>query len=230
MHSMSTVNLSLFHVRCPPEIAPAVGAKSPLLLMLHGVRSNEDDLFSLSPYIDERFCVISIRAPLTLGLGQYGWYHVSFQPDHIERDARELELARQRLVAFIDEVVSIYDVDPRRIYLIGFSQGAIMSLALMLTAPQLLAGVAAMSGSFPDEVLPLIAAPEQMQNFPVIAVHGIQDDVIPIAEARRLRDVLAGLPVKLDYREYPMRHQISDQSLDDVCGWLITQLDRIKVG
>ncbi|MCL4505919.1 MAG: alpha/beta fold hydrolase [Chloroflexi bacterium] len=227
---MSTVNLSLYHVRRPPEIAPAVGAKAPLLLMLHGVRSNEDDLFSLIPYIDERFCVISIRAPLTLGPGQYGWYQVAFQPDRIERNAHELELARQRLVAFIKEAVSTYDLDPHRVYLMGFSQGAIMSLAVMLTAPQMLAGVAAMSGSLPDEVLPIAAAQEQLKDFPVIVVHGFHDDIIPIAEARRLRDYLTDLPVELDYREYPMRHQISDQSLDDVCGWLIAQLNRDKAG
>ena len=227
---MSTVDLSLYHVMRLPEIPPAPGAKSPVLLMLHGVRSNEDDLFSLTPYIDERFCIISIRAPLTLGPGQYGWYHVTFYPDHIDRDAHELELARQKLVAFIGEVVKAYDVDPRRVYLMGFSQGAIMSLALMLTKPRLLAGVVAMSGSLPDEVLPISADAQKLQGFQAIIVHGVQDDVIPVAEARRLRDYLAGLPIVLDYREYPMRHQISDQSLDDVSGWLIAQLDKSQAG
>ena len=42
-------------------------ASPPLLLLLHGVGSNEYDLFGLAPYLDKRFLIISMRAPYTLG-------------------------------------------------------------------------------------------------------------------------------------------------------------------
>ena len=51
---------------------------APLLILLHGVGSNEQDLIGLAPALDPRFFVVSARAPITLGYGAYGWYHVQF--------------------------------------------------------------------------------------------------------------------------------------------------------
>ncbi|MCL5995910.1 MAG: phospholipase, partial [Chloroflexi bacterium] len=186
---------------------------------------DEEDLFSLIPYIDERFLVLSARAPLALGPGQYGWYHFFMGPDGIDRDVGEAEQSRLQIIAFIREAVEAYGADAARVYLMGFSQGAIMSLSVMLTEPELLAGVVAMSGMLPREVQPMVAAPERLKDFPVLVVHGVDDGVLPIQEGRALRQYLSQVPVRLDYREYPMRHQISDESLDDVCGWLKNEYD-----
>ena len=226
---MSTANLSLYHLVRPPETPASNGAKPPLLILLHGLRSNETDLFSLTPYLDERFLIVSVRAPYALGLDQYAWYRVTFDSTGSERNVEDFECSLEVLTRFIGEVVSTYDADPQRVYLMGFSQGAITSVATLLTRPQLLTGVVAMSGALPYEILPSAAAPERLTNIPVLVVHGIYDDVLPIAEGRTLRLHLSTLPVQLDYREYPMRHQISDQSLDDVCGWLIEELNRTQV-
>jgi len=46
----------------------------PLLILLHGYGSNEDDLFSFAPELPEEFLIISARAPLTLGVDSYAWY------------------------------------------------------------------------------------------------------------------------------------------------------------
>jgi phospholipase/carboxylesterase len=52
----------------------------PLLLLLHGVGSNEHDLFGLAPLLDQRFVVVSLCAPITLGPGNYAWFEVAFTP------------------------------------------------------------------------------------------------------------------------------------------------------
>ena len=57
-------------------------------------------------------------------------------------------------------------------------------------------------------------------------VHGTADQVLPVREGRATRDFLNTLGVTFDYREYPMAHQISDASLDDIDSWLSAQLDR----
>ncbi len=226
MQSMSTEQLSLAHLVRPPETDGAPDTLPPLLILLHGVRSNEQDLFALIPYLDERFIVVSARAPILMGRNQFGWYHVAFYADHIDRDEAEFEQSRKQLLQFISEAVARYGADPKRVYLMGFSQGSIMSLAVMLTQPELLAGVVVQSGSLPVEVLPIAASPDRLKDFPVLVVHGLYDNVLPIAEGRAIKEYFSQLPVKLDYHEYPMRHEISDQSLDDVCGWLIAQLNR----
>ena len=67
--------LSLVHLARQPLVK---GGSPPLLLLLHGVGSNEYDLFELAPYLDKRFLIISARAPNTLGRDSYAWFEVSF--------------------------------------------------------------------------------------------------------------------------------------------------------
>src|SRR5262245_61781763 len=61
-NGMSDRTFSLFHQVAPPK--GGLGGKPPLLLLLHGYGANEDDLFSLAPYLDGRFMIVSPRAPI----------------------------------------------------------------------------------------------------------------------------------------------------------------------
>jgi phospholipase/carboxylesterase len=196
-----------------------------LLLLLHGVGSHEGDLMGLSPYLDERFFIVSARGPVTLGPGMYAWFHVLLDPIQPQINAQEAEHSRITLLLFIDEVAAAYNTDPSRTYVMGFSQGAIMSLSLALTRPETLAGVVAMSGRVLPEVLPKMAPAEAMRGLPILMVHGTEDVVLPIHHGRAGRDRLSALPVALTYREYSMGHNVSEESLADVATWLRQRLD-----
>jgi phospholipase/carboxylesterase len=215
--------LSLTHLvrepRAQSEDAP------PLLLLLHGIGSNEADLFGLTPYIDERFLVVSARAPVVLGPGSYGWFRIDFTPEGMTADIEQAKRSLELLHGFIGELTEAYSTDERRTYLAGFSQGAMMSLALMLTRPERVAGVAAMSGRLPAQVLNSVHDREALAGLPVIITHGIYDPVLPVAGARAARKYLEALPVELTYREYPMGHEVSAESLRDVSAWLAGVLD-----
>ncbi len=219
---MNPASLSLQHL-----IRPAKGTNGnpPLLILLHGIGSHEHDLFGLTPYLDERFFVVSARGPHTLMPGGYAWYHADFLPDRVIVNSAEAAESRQTLIGFIGEAVAAYGADPRRVYLMGFSQGAIMSIGVMLTAPSTIAGVVAMSGRLLDEMKPT-SAPDGLDGFPIIMTHGEYDNVIPIRFARETKDYLETLPVKLTYCEYPMAHQVSEQSLMDVIAWLGERLNQ----
>src|SRR5262245_53278878 len=122
----------------------AVVGKPPLLLLLHGYGSNEDDLFSLAPYLDERFLIISARAPVALtsfSFASYAWFSLGFTPQGVIIDEREAESSRLTLHGFINEVVELHQIDPGAVYLLGFSQGAMMSLSVALTFPGTAAAV-----------------------------------------------------------------------------------------
>lgn len=220
---MNPSTFSLHHLVRPPKVN---SPKPPLLILLHGVGSNEQDLFGLAPLLDERFLVLSVRAPINLMPGSYAWFHLEFVDGTPRINPVEAESSRVTILQFIDQAVRAYDADPRAVYLMGFSQGAIMSASLMLTEPEVLAGVIAMSGRILPEVRPKASAPERLIGFPVMVVHGIYDDVLPISYGRASRDYLTTLPVDLTYREYPMAHQITEDSLGDARAWLSTQLDR----
>ena len=218
--------LSLVHlVRQPIVKAEA----PPLLLLLHGVGSNEDDLFGLAPYLDERFLIISVRAPNTLGPGSYAWFAVDFTPRGPVIDPAQAEASREALIDFISEAITAYGVDPNQVYMMGFSQGAIMSASVALTRPDLVAGVALMSGRILPEIQSLMAAPEKLEGLPILVVHGIADSVLPIGHGRASRQLLASLPVELTYHEYSMGHEVSQESLADVSSWLSAQLDKAQL-
>jgi phospholipase/carboxylesterase len=224
---MSPQSLSLFHLTRPPTTkSPA--ERPPLLLLLHGVGSNESDLMGLAPYLDPRFFVISARAPLTLGPGAFGWYHVQFSPQGPSYDPAEAEQGRQAVENFIGEAVSAYGLAPDAVFLMGFSQGAIMSLGVALTKPERVAGVVAMSGRLLPEFAAQAAAPERLAQKPFLVIHGTRDTVLPIAFGREIRDRLGDLPVRLTYREYEMAHEVTEDSIDTVAYWLIDRLEGQK--
>ncbi len=199
----------------------------PLLLLLHGIGSNEHDLFGLTPYLDKRFLVVSARAPIALEPG-YGWFHIDYTPQGLVADLTQAEQSRLLLLEFIDELIKAYSVDPKGVYLLGFSQGAMMSLSVALTRPDKIAGVAAMSGRLPRQTLEKMARPEALEGLPIFVAHGIYDPVIPVEYGRASREMLEALPVRLTYREYPMGHEVTMESLQDAAGWLSSTLDEYR--
>ena len=71
---MTTAPLSLEHIIRPSTIT---NGKPPVLFMLHGYGSNEEDLFSFAPELPGELCIISIRAPYTLQPYGYAWYAIN---------------------------------------------------------------------------------------------------------------------------------------------------------
>ena len=173
-----TASLSLHHVVRPPAAPPAPGDRAPLLVLLHGVGGNEDAMLALAPAVDPRFLVVSARGPIVLGPRAFGWFHVTFTPQGPAIDADEAAASWAAITRFVDEAVSAYDADPARVYLAGFSQGAIMGLATLLTAPSRVAGVVAMSGRLLPEVLPHAAPAAALDGKAVLIVHGTDDNVV----------------------------------------------------
>ena len=222
---MNKETLSLTHLIREPAREMATGPP-PLLLLLHGVGSNERDLMGLAPWLDERFFVVSARAPITLGYDAYGWFRFEFTPNGPEvSDPREAERSYYLILRFIDELAEAYRIDPDRTYLMGFSQGTIMSLSVALTRPEKVVGVVAISGRFPDAIRPQIAPPEKLRGLPILLQHGTEDPVLPVYYGRAAREILDGLPVKLEYHEYRMGHHVTQESLADVSAWLTARLD-----
>jgi phospholipase/carboxylesterase len=220
---MRANTLSLTHLAAEPR--EQSDGPPPLLLLLHGVGSNEEDLFGLAPYLDARFIIVSARAPVVLGPGSYGWFQIELTPEGMVADIGQAKRSLGLLPGLIDELIEAYEADEARIYVAGFSQGAMMSLALLLTRPEKLAGVVAMSGRLPTQALGPAPDRKALAEKPVLITHGVYDPVLPVEEGRAAREYLEALPVKLTYREYPMGHEVSLESLKDVSEWLSQRLD-----
>jgi len=221
---VSTINSSLTHLVREPGRRRGQ-SPAPLLLLLHGIGSNEEDLFGLAPYLDERFIVVSARAPVVMGAGAYGWFDIEFTPQGMRADVEQAKRSLELLPGFLDGLVKTYGAGDKCMYVAGFSQGAMMGLALALTRPEKIAGVVAMSGRFPSLVLEHELDQKALSGMPVLVTHGLYDPVLPIEEGRGIQKTLEALPVELTYREYPMGHEVTLESLRDVSAWLSSELD-----
>lgn len=198
--------------------------KSPLLLLLHGFGADENDLFGLASFMDERFFIASVQAPYALDFGGRAWFELYFQMGQVTGfNAEQFEQSRQMVLEFVDEIVAEHDLDAERGYLCGFSQGSMMSLSAMFSEPEKFAGVIAMSGRAAKEMV-VEENIDKLKDFPILVTHGTLDQVLPIENGRATKEILSRLLVNLEYKEYPMAHEISPESLRDVSSWLSLQL------
>lgn len=196
----------------------------PLLVFLHGFGSNEHDLMGLAPYLDDRLAIASTRAIYDIGFG-YAWYYLYGVPGNLQHDDTSRAQSLEVLTQYIEKLPAAIGADASRIYLFGFSQGAVMSLNLALTAPHLVAGVVAVSGYLDTQITPQIA-PETLHNLDVLVIHGTLDDLIPVAGSRAIRDYLRTTPARLSYYEYPIGHSIHPDALPVIQQWLRGQIDQ----
>ena len=215
---MSSDSLSLVHLVELPNSAQGAASDTrfPTILALHGRGSNEADLIGLAPHLPEGLLWVSPRAPLLLGLGSFEWYRVKVigkpEPDQVLA-------ALETIDHFIDEILTAYPIDPQRLFLLGFSQGSILSMCYTLTHPKRVAGVIAQSGYIPNNVQ-LEVDESGVKGKPFIQTHGKQDTMLPVAWGRESRDRLEQLGVDLEYHEFPMGHNVSIESLEVVNKWL----------
>lgn len=218
-------NFSLVHLVREPK--SNVGTP-PLLILLHGVGGDEHGWDDILPQLDERFVILSVRAPNVYVNGGYCWFNVEFAEGKFSINAAQAEASWRALAKFVDEAVAAYHTTPGQVYLMGFSQGAAMAFCAMLTAPETLGGIIALNGRVLPEVRPFAVSPERLKNFPVLYVFGTHDNVIPIAFARESQAYLETTGVKLDAHEYPIAHEITAQTLREVNRWLGAPMDSQK--
>lgn len=211
---------SLHHILLEPE-APA-GEKHPTVIMLHGLGADEHDLAGLAQYLDSRLLTISVRAPFPLEWGGYKWYDFL---DAGKPDPAHFKESCDRLAQFIDEALNAYPVDPSQLYLLGFSMGTVMALAMALSNPKKIRGVMANSGYLAEHTH-LAYNWAGLNGIAFFVAHGLFDQVIPVQASRMIKARLEERGAQIEYHEYPMAHEISEESLNAMAHWLTRMIDR----
>ena len=195
--------------------------KNPLLLLLHGYGSNEEDLFSFASELPNDSYVISVRAPYDLQPYGHAWYAIHFDADENKfSDNVQAKQSVEIVASFIDEILKQYPIDTENVTLIGFSQGAILSYATALTYPEKVAKVVALSGYFNQEIMPEVIDTNAISHLKFFVSHGSVDQVIPVDWARKAKPALENLGLKVEYLEYPVGHGVAPQNFFDFKNWL----------
>lgn len=209
---------SLYHLVREPKTKKD---KNPLLLLLHGYGSNEEDLFSFASELPDDYYVVSARAPYGLPPYGYAWYAINFDADENKfSDIGQARQSRDLVLHFIDELTAQYPIDAKDVTLIGFSQGCILSYAAALSHPEKIRRVVAMSGYLNEEIAVDGFRENDFTGLTMFVSHGSADQVIPVEWARKAKPELDRLGIKSVYKEYPVGHGVAPQNFYDLLAWL----------
>jgi phospholipase/carboxylesterase len=208
-------DLSLKYLFREPKVR---SSKRKAIILLHGVGSNEKDLFSFADQLPDNCYIISPRGQFILSEGRYAWYNVDFSTGKPIINKEQEASSRDAISAFVKEIKQQYQID--ELYIGGFSQGAIMSYTIGLISPKEVTGIFALSGRVLEEIRTLIKNNEELQQLKVFIAHGIQDSTLPVHYARQAKEYLESLGTHVSYHEYNIGHQINGAVLKDLDEWL----------
>lgn len=214
---MTTAPLSLEHIIKPSTLS----ANIPVLFMLHGYGSNEEDLFSFASELPEELCIISVRAPYDLPPSGYAWYAIHYDsPDGKWSDDKQAILSRDRVVTFIDEACLAYGLDADNVTLLGFSQGTILSYAVALSYPEKVKNVVGLSGYMNTGIFLSKKENTAYDHLNIYNSHGTVDQVIPLDWAEKTPKILADYGIKSILETYPVGHGVAPQNFYSFRDWL----------
>jgi phospholipase/carboxylesterase len=200
--------------------------RPPLLVLLHGVGADENDLPPLAPHLDPRLLVVSLRAPREYPVMGYSWFDIDWSTVPPAFDLAQAEESRAALCELLPGLVERHGTDPARTFLLGFSQGGAMALAVALTRPELVRGLVVHSGRLIPELRARAAPAAALAKLEALVLHGLGDPVLPVERGREIRDFLEPLlGPRLVYAEHEAGHEITAASLGDVAGWLRARVE-----
>ncbi|AZE94313.1 Phospholipase/carboxylesterase family protein [Pseudomonas orientalis] len=193
----------------------------PLVIFLHGFGSDEEDLFGIKDALPSTWTYLSVRAPLPVEPRGYRWFTKTPGDGDYDGVTADLRSSARLIEDFVLKATAKYHTQSDRVFLVGFSQGAVMSYEVGLRRPELLRGIAALSGS----VLPVLKAElkpdDALGKLAIFIGHGTLDQALPYASGTRANEVLEGIGLKPEFHGYPgMNHTISEAEVQDLKAWL----------
>jgi phospholipase/carboxylesterase len=209
--------LSLYHITRPSTL----NENAPLLILLHGYGSDENDLFSFASELPNELYIISVRAPYPMKPYGNAWYAINFDAEMNKwNDNKQAAESRDLIAKFIDEACNIYPVDKDNVTLLGFSQGTILSYAVALTYPEKVKNIIALSGYINEDILPEDLNKKDYSHLDFYCSHGTVDQVIPVDWARKAPKFLEKLNIKHTFSEFPVGHGVAPQNFFELRTWL----------
>lgn len=208
-------------------LAPTTAATASVI-WLHGLGA---DGFDFVPIVSElrlpealqiRFVFPHAKQrPVTINNGfvMRAWYDITgFGPQSAE-DALGIREAAEVVNRYVAAETAA-GIDAARIVIAGFSQGGAIALQAALRYPARLAGVMALSTYLPLRDTLAKEAVAANRDLPILMCHGERDPVVPMALGQLSRDFLQKEGYAVEWRTYPMEHQVCMEEIGDIANWL----------
>lgn len=202
------------------RFVPAQDESAPTLLLLHGTGGDENDLLPVGRMLDERAAFLSPRGKVL----EHGMPRFFRRLAEGVFDEEDLVNRTHELAEFVEAAGNEYGIDPRRLFAVGFSNGANIAASLLLTHPRLLAGAILLRAMVPFE-------PEttpDLSGKPVYLAAGRSDQMVPAENTERLAGLLreAGAEATLDWQ--PGGHGIGLAEVQAARDWLTNAVARMS--
>jgi phospholipase/carboxylesterase len=189
---------------------PATQPDKPALLLLHGTGGDENDLVPLAAQLSPGSALLSPRGKVT----------ENSMPRFFRRlaegvfDLADLKVRTAELADFIAAARKAYGIEAP--VAVGFSNGANIAAALLLTRPEALSGAVLLRAMLPFEPEPLPA----LTGKPILLLSGSNDTMIPAPSSQRLAAVLQAAGADLVYKALPTGHNLTQNDLNLASQWL----------
>ena len=211
-------DLPFFHIHKKSNLE---NSPSPLLLMVHGYGSNEQDLFSFSRAIPEKFTIVSIRGDIEIQYNGFAWYNITIDFNGKKSyDINKAIESRDNIIKVIEICKKIYNIDPDNVNLMGFSQGSMLVNAVALTYPEKIRNVISLSGAFDKKIIN-ISNTSSLKGLSFYISHGLNDEILPFDLSKQSIKILSENNIDHVFEEYPIGHGVSPENFKSMLSWLI---------
>lgn len=198
-----------------PRFGPAAGGDpQQLVILLHGLGADGQDLIGLAPHwaqVLPNAAFASPNAPFPCDMAPMGYQWFSVQDRTPESLLGGVRAAAPALNAFIDAELERTGLDESKLALVGFSQGTMMSLFVGPRRDKQIAGIVGFSGRL---IAPDLLAEELQTRPPVLLAHGTADEVVPFDSMAEAEAGLTAAGISVDTIECPgIGHGIDQNGL-----------------
>lgn len=215
---MKKIQLQSYHNY---QFIPAETDSKQLMIVLHGRGDSADGLNWLSNQFklkDMNYLYLNAPDPWPIPFGApgYSWYEMApNQGPGVKRSHTLLE-------SIVEELQSL-GFASKDTFILGFSQGCLMSLELVLRSSFTFQGLIGISGFVWQEQELSAAITLAAQQTPILLTHGYQDEVLDYEYTKQQVEVLQSTHKNIEFRSYSKGHTIVQKELEQIYHWITIQ-------
>lgn len=197
------------------SVPEATEGKRPAIFLLHGMGSHEEDLPQLVQEFKDSHHIFSLRGPIVFNPG-----YAFFTNEEEGKPVRVVfDEVLKYIQSFIYEAIEEYGLDEAQIYVLGFSQGAVLAQSLAFTMGSAIRGVVALSGYVPDFVKDEYKK-QAVDHLNIFISHGEYDYVIPYHWGEDSRDYFNSHGAQVTFKKYQDGHGVTPENHQDLVVFL----------
>ena len=203
-----------------PEITQS---NMPVLFLMHGYGNNEKQFNRLVEELNNKYLIVSMRAPFNFMVIKNRWYEYSISDGDTLSNQAQIDVSTKRIIKTIEHIEEEYNIDEKKIFIGGFSQGAIMSYKLALLYPNKFGGIIIHSARLPVEYS--VKELNLYKNLNILIIHGSEDSGLSTKWAYQGKALFEKLGANTDYYEAKIGHKMNKETYRKIKQWLFTLVD-----